>query len=65
MHHAERISVLPVLNDFQQYWLGAYNYIDNGGTSADGTTYPLTGIADPYTGWRRTLPRARTIPRRS
>ena len=42
---------LPVLNDFQQYWLGAYTYIDGGGTAADGSTYPLTGIADPYTGW--------------
>ena len=42
---------LPVLNDFQQYWLGAYTYIDGGGTAPDGSTYPLLGIADPYTGW--------------
>ena len=25
---------LPVLNDFLQYWLGAYTYIDGGGTQA-------------------------------
>ena len=46
---------LPVLNDFQQYWLGAYTYIDGGGTGPDGTPYPLVGIADPYTGWNGTL----------
>jgi hypothetical protein len=45
---------LPVLNDFLQYWLGAYTYIDGGGTNADGATYPLTGIADPFTGWDAT-----------
>jgi Zinc carboxypeptidase/Immune inhibitor A peptidase M6 len=46
---------LPVLNDFQQYWLGAYNYISGGGTADDGSTYPLAGIADPYAGWDATL----------
>jgi Zinc carboxypeptidase/Immune inhibitor A peptidase M6 len=46
---------LPVLNDFLQYWLGAYTYIDGGGTTADGDAYPLTGVADPYTGWDGTL----------
>jgi hypothetical protein len=46
---------LPVLNDFLQYWLGAYTYIDGGGTNADGATYPLTGIADTFTGWDATL----------
>jgi hypothetical protein len=30
-------ACLPLLNDFQQYWLGAYNYTDN--TAA----YPLSG----------------------
>jgi hypothetical protein len=42
---------LPVLNDFLQYWLGAYTYIDGGGTAPDGSAYPLVGIADPYSGW--------------
>ena len=46
---------LPVLNDFLQYWLGAYTYIDGGGTAPDGSIYPLVGIADPYTGWEGTL----------
>jgi hypothetical protein len=46
---------LPVLNDFLQYWLGAYTYIDGGGTSPDGTPYPLEGIADPYAGWEAEL----------
>ena len=46
---------LPVLNDFQQYWLGAYNYIDGGGTGPEGSAYPLEGIADPYTGWEAEL----------
>ena len=46
---------LPVLNDFQQYWLGAYNYIDGGGTAPDGSNYPLAGIADPFTGWEASL----------
>ena len=51
----EDLVCLPVLNDFLQYWLGAYTYIDGGGTAADGSTYPLVGIADPYTGWDATL----------
>ena len=33
---------LPLFNDFQQYWLGAGTYIDDGGTSEDGP-YPVTG----------------------
>ena len=55
-----------VLNDFLQYWLGAYTYIDGGGTDPDGSNYPLAGIADPFTGWDATpRRRARTTPRRS
>ena len=47
---------LPVLNDFLQYWLGAYTYIDGGGTTPDGTdTYPLDGIAEPFDEWDATL----------
>jgi len=46
---------LPVFNDFLQYWLGAYTYIDGGGTNADGASYPLAGIADPFTGFDATL----------
>ena len=31
---------LPLLNDFLQYWLGAYVYVDDGGTDADGRAVP-------------------------
>ena len=31
---------LPLFNDFQQYWLGAYNYVSDGGTGADGARSP-------------------------
>ncbi|MFC6148412.1 MULTISPECIES: M14 family metallopeptidase [Mumia] len=34
---------LPLGNDFLQYWLGSYQYVDNGGTRDDGTTFPLSG----------------------
>ena len=36
-------ACLPLFNDFLQYWLGAYTYIDDGGTGADGSPYPLAG----------------------
>ena len=36
----EHYPCLPLLNDFQQYWLGAYNYVDDGGTSTDGRPLP-------------------------
>jgi hypothetical protein len=42
-------------NDFLQYWLGAYTYVDDGGTSDTGT-YPLSGAEDgPYAGFGATL----------
>ncbi len=31
---------LPLLNDFLQYWLGAFNYVDDGGTDPDGDAVP-------------------------
>ena len=31
---------LPLLNDFLQYWLGAYTYVDGGGTGTDGEPVP-------------------------
>ncbi|MFI5936597.1 M14 family zinc carboxypeptidase [Actinoplanes sp. NPDC051494] len=45
---------IPLSNDFQQYWLGAFSYIDNGGTSPEGTTYPVTGSAGRFTGYTGT-----------
>ncbi len=45
---------LPLLNDFQQYWLGAYNYVSDGGTGEDGP-YPVAGSAGPFDGFSSTL----------
>ncbi|HEY5877747.1 MAG TPA: M14 family zinc carboxypeptidase [Nakamurella sp.] len=47
---------LPLLNDFQQYWLGAYVNIDNGGTDPDsGQPYGLTGDVEEFAGFTGTL----------
>ena len=35
-------------DDFLQYWLGAYIFIDDGGADADGDSFPVVGTADPY-----------------
>ncbi|GGM04741.1 M14 family metallopeptidase [Micromonospora yangpuensis] len=48
-------SCLPLLNDFQQYYLGAYNYVSDGGTSPDGDPYPVSGSAGPFAGFSGTL----------
>lgn len=42
---------LPLLNDFQQYYLGAYTYVDDGGTNPDGEQYPLAGRSGRLAGW--------------
>ncbi|MEU4218857.1 M14 family zinc carboxypeptidase [Actinoplanes sp. NPDC026623] len=47
-------TCLPIANDFQQYWLGAYSYVDDGGTSAEGTPYPLVGTSGAFTGFSGT-----------
>jgi Zinc carboxypeptidase len=36
-------------DDFQQYYLGAYAYNDNAGTTANGKLYDVVGAADPFT----------------
>ncbi|MDI1460581.1 M14 family zinc carboxypeptidase [Catellatospora sp. KI3] len=46
---------LPVLNDFLQYWLGAYSYIDGGGTAPDDNPYPLGGSTGAFSGFTGTL----------
>jgi hypothetical protein len=48
-------TCLPLLNDFQQYWLGAYTYVSDGGTGADAKPYPLVGSAGQFTGFAGTL----------
>lgn len=46
---------LPLGNDFLQYWLGAYTYVSDGGTSDTGP-YPLIGEDEgPYAGFAGTL----------
>jgi hypothetical protein len=46
---------LPLLNDFLQYYLGAYNYVDGGGSDADGTPYPVKGAAGTFNGFASPL----------
>ncbi len=47
-------TCLPLLNDFQQYWLGAYSNVTDGGTGADGP-YPLVGTEGRFAGFAGTL----------
>ncbi|MEV0330976.1 M14 family zinc carboxypeptidase [Micromonospora echinospora] len=47
-------TCLPLSNDFLQYWLGAYNYVSDGG-SADGTPYPVRGSEGAFAGFQGTL----------
>ena len=42
---------LQVFNDFQQYWLGTYVNVDDGGTDENGEPFPLVGEAAPYEGF--------------
>ncbi|TDO45023.1 immune inhibitor A peptidase M6 [Kribbella sp. VKM Ac-2527] len=46
---------LPLLNDFQQYWLGAYNYVDDSGTDADGNPFAVSGVDGAFTGFAGTF----------
>jgi hypothetical protein len=51
---AEDPTCLPLLNDFQQYWLGAYTYVADGGTGETGP-FPLTGSEGRFAGFQGTL----------
>ncbi len=46
---------LPLLNDFSQYWLGAYEYVDNDGTDAEGNPFPVDGTAGAFDGFTGTF----------
>ena len=46
---------LPLLNDFSQYWLGAYEYVSDGGTADEGNPFPVTGTAGAFDGFAGTL----------
>lgn len=49
-----RYPCLPLFNDFQQYWLGAYTYVSDGGTGDTGP-YPVSGTAGEFAGFEGTL----------
>ena len=52
----EAYPCLPLLNDFQQYWLGAYDYLDGSGQDPNtGQPVPLAGDAGPFAGFDATL----------
>jgi Zinc carboxypeptidase/Immune inhibitor A peptidase M6 len=45
---------LPILNDFQQYYLGAHTYVSDGGTGEAGP-FPLNGTDGAFAGFAGTL----------
>ncbi|MFI7599542.1 M14 family zinc carboxypeptidase [Actinoplanes sp. NPDC049681] len=47
-------ACLQIFNDFQQYWLGAYSYVDGAGTGPDGKPYPVVGTAGKFQGYSAT-----------
>ncbi|MGA3541123.1 M14 family zinc carboxypeptidase [Micromonosporaceae bacterium DT194] len=44
-------ACLPLLNDFQQYYLGAHTYVSDGGTASDGTPYAVRGDDGAFAGF--------------
>jgi len=46
---------LPLFNDFEQYYLGAYTYVSDGGTGDDGNPYPVTGTGGAFDGFDGTF----------
>ncbi|MGH3648556.1 MAG: zinc carboxypeptidase, partial [Micromonosporaceae bacterium] len=51
---ARTYPCLPLFNDFQTYYLGAYTYVDDGGTSDTGP-YPVKGTDGAFAGFEGTL----------
>ncbi|HET9422668.1 MAG TPA: M14 family zinc carboxypeptidase [Nocardioides sp.] len=51
----EEYPCLPLANDFQQYWLGAYNNVSDGGTSSTGDPFPVSGVAGEFDGFAGTF----------
>ena len=45
---------LPLFNDFMQYWLGAYNYVSDGGTGDEGP-FPVSGASGEFDGFEGTF----------
>jgi hypothetical protein len=46
---------IQVFNDFQQYYLGAYVFFDEGGTDASGNPFALQGVGGRFQGFNGTL----------
>ncbi|MBD3141639.1 M14 family metallopeptidase [Microbispora bryophytorum] len=46
---------LSLSNDFVQYYLGAYTYVEGGGQDAGGNTLPLRGAGGAFAGFTGTL----------
>ncbi|KRA31419.1 MULTISPECIES: M14 family metallopeptidase [unclassified Nocardioides] len=47
---------VQLFNDFQQYWLGAYNYVSDGGTDDAGNPFAVSGAAaSPFDGFTGTF----------
>ena len=46
---------LPILNDFQQYYLGAYTYVSGAGSDEANNPYPVSGKSGAFTGFTGTL----------
>lgn len=46
---------LTLENDFLQYWLGAYNYVSDGGTDDEGNPFPVSGDAGAFDGFAGTF----------
>lgn len=46
---------LPLFNDFLQYYLGAYTYVDGGGSDGNGAPYPVKGSGGKFAGFQSTL----------
>jgi len=42
---------LPLLNDFMQYWLGAYTYVSGSGQNENGRPYPIEGVEGEFDGF--------------
>jgi Zinc carboxypeptidase len=48
---------LPLVDDFLQYYLGAYRYVDDGGSGPTGA-FPVRGVAGRFQGLRATFRRS-------
>jgi hypothetical protein len=46
---------IQLLNDFEQYWLGAYSYVDNSGSDVNGAPFPVRGVSGAFNGYAATL----------